>query len=77
MLSKDSRSERKWKLWRRTQFRFKQGCERIDFEEDVLGPEIAAMKAGKPVGQLPENAAFDIEIVYEDSPAPAKTDADR
>lgn len=65
-LSRDSRQERKWKLWRRMQFRFKQGLERIDFEEDVLGPEIEAMKAGKPIGVLPENAAFDIEIVNED-----------
>lgn len=73
-LSRDSRAERKWKLWRRTQLRFKQALERIDFEEDVLGPEIEAMKAGKRVGELPENATFDIEIVYEDSPDRPKAD---
>lgn len=74
-LSRDSRQERKWKLWRRTQFRFKQGLERIDFEEDILGPEIEAMKAGKAVAGLPANAAFDIEIVHESpaDPAPADT----
>ena len=38
MLSRDSRQERKLKLLLRTQFRFKQGLERIDFEEDVLMP---------------------------------------
>ena len=75
MLSRDSRQERKWKLWRRTQFRFKQGLERIDFEEDVLGPEIEAMKAGKPIAGLPENAAFDIEIVDEDPADTQKPDA--
>ena len=74
-LSKDSRSERKWKLWRRTQFRFKQGLERIDFETDILEPEIEAMKAGKSVAGLPENAAFDIEIVHEDSADAPKDDA--
>lgn len=71
-LSRDSRSERKWKLWRRTQFRLKQGLDRIDWEEDVLLPEIEAMKAGKAVGELPAGAAFDIEVVHE-VPPDAKT----
>lgn len=70
--SRDSRKERKWKLWRRTQFRFKQGIERIDFEEDILGPEIEAMKSGKAVGELPAGAEFDIVVVDAD-PAPTKT----
>lgn len=76
-LSRDSRAERKWKLWRRTEFRFKQGLERIDFEEDVLGPEIEAIKAGKAVAGLPENAAFDIEIVHEVPAASPESDTDR
>ena len=74
-LSRDSRAERKWKLWRRTEFRFKQGLERIDFEEDVLGPEIEAMKAGKPIAGLPAGAAFDIEFVHE-VPDPHPSTAD-
>ena len=66
-LSRDSRSERKWKLWRRTEFRLKQGLERIDWEEDVLLPEIEAMKAGKAVGELPAGAAFDIKVIEDGS----------
>lgn len=72
MLSRDSRQERKLKLLLRTQFRLKQGMERIDFEEDVLLPQIEALKAGKSVMGLPEGSAFDIQIVTEDaSPDPS------
>lgn len=62
MLSRDSRAERKLKLLMRTQFRFKQGLERIDFEEDVLLPEVERLKAGKSVLGLPDGVAFDIQI---------------
>ncbi len=70
-LSRDSRSERKWKLWRRTEFRLKQGLERIDWEEDVLMPEIEALKAGHSVAGLPAGAAFDL-VVDDEIPAPVK-----
>jgi len=63
-LSRDSRQERKLKAIRRAQFALKQRMERIDFEEDVLMPEIEALKAGKSVLGLPEGVAF--EIVVED-----------
>lgn len=66
-LSRDSRQERKLKALRRAQFRLKQNFERIDWEEDVLLPEIEAMKAGKPVLGLPAGAAFDIQIADADS----------
>lgn len=65
-LSRDSRQERKWKTIRRAQYRLQQALDRIDFEEDVLGPEIEAIKSGKAVLGLPENATFQIEIVHED-----------
>ena len=71
-LSRDSRQERKLKLLLRTQFRFKQGLERIDFEEDVLLPQIEAMKAGKPVLGLESGAAFDIVIEEDAHPHPTK-----
>lgn len=66
-LSRDSRAERKLKALRRAQFRLKQNLERIDWEEDVLLPQIEALKAGKSVLGLPEGAAFD--IVIEDASA--------
>ena len=64
-LSRDSRQERKLKAIRMAEFRLKQRLEMIDFLEDVLQPEVEALKAGKSVLGLPEGVAFDIEIVNE------------
>ena len=65
-LSRDSRQERKLKAFRRAQFALKQRFEKIDFEEDVLMPEIEKLKAGKSVLGLPDGAAFDLVIEHED-----------
>ena len=74
-LSRDSRAERKAKLTLRTQFRYKQGLERIDFEEDVLIPAIEAMKAGKPVPQLGLDGGTVFEVVIEnESHLPTKAE---
>lgn len=64
-LSRDSRQERKLKTFRRAQFRLQQAFQRIDWEEDVLLPEITALKANKSVLGLPDGAAFDIVIEHE------------
>lgn len=58
------------KAVRLAQFRLKQRLEMIDFLEDVLLPEVEALKSGKSVLGLPEGAAFDIVIQAEDD-APA------
>lgn len=72
MLSRDSRQERKLKAFRRAQFRLKQQFEYIDWTEDVLLPEVEALKSGKSVLGLPEGAAFDLVIdANPDTPAPA------
>ena len=64
-LSRDSRQIREWKLIRRTQFRLKQGLDRIRFEEEELIPEVEALLSGaKSIGELP--AGSSIEIVYAD-----------
>jgi hypothetical protein len=47
------------------QFAYLQRCQRIDFEEDVLGPEIEAMKSGKRVAEMPPQALFEVEFVDE------------
>jgi hypothetical protein len=47
------------------QFAYLQRCQRIDFEEDVLMPEIEAMKSGKAVAALPPSALFEVEFVDE------------
>jgi hypothetical protein len=70
-LSRDSRAERKLKAYRRYQFSLKQRFERIDWEEDVLLPEIEKLKSGKPVLGLPEGAAFDLVIELENHNPPA------
>lgn len=73
-LSRDSRQIRKYKFILRKRLRIRQGLERIDYEEDVVIPQIEAMLAGKATAELPENAVFDIEIVDEDpTPAPTRT----
>jgi hypothetical protein len=61
-LSRDSRQERKLKALRRAEFRLKQSFERIDWEEDILLPEITALKSGKSVLGLGEGMAFDIRV---------------
>jgi hypothetical protein len=72
-LSRDSRQERKLKALRRAQFHLKQRLERIDWEEDVLLPEITALKANASVLGLPEGVVFDIVVEHEnpDPPAPS------
>jgi hypothetical protein len=62
VLSRDSRQERKLKAFRRAQFRLKQQFEYIDWTEDVLLPEVEALKSGKSVLGLPDGAAFDLVI---------------
>lgn len=64
-LSRDSRQEKKLKAFRRAQFGLKQKLERIDWEEDVLIPEVTALKSGKSVLGLPEGTVFDIRIEQE------------
>lgn len=65
-LSRDSRQERKLKALRRAQFRLKQQFEYIDFLEDVLFPEVEALKAGRPVLGLGDGQMFELEIVNAD-----------
>ena len=69
-LSRDSRQERKLKAFRLAQFRLKQRFEMIDWLEDVLQPEVEALKSGKSVLGLPEGAAFDLTVEHED-PSPS------
>jgi hypothetical protein len=72
-LSRDSRQERKLKAVRRAQFRLKQNLDRIDWEEDILTPEIEALKSGKSVLGLGDGVAFD--IVIDANPDSTETDA--
>lgn len=44
------------------QWRLRQRLETIDWLEDVLQPEVEALKSGKSVLGLPDGVAFDIRI---------------
>jgi hypothetical protein len=75
MLSRDSRQERKLKAIRYAQFRLKQRLEAIDWIEDVLLPEVEALKAGKSVLGLGEGVAFDV-VIEDANSDPTKTRSD-
>ena len=64
MLARDSRQEQKLKAIRRAQFRLRQRLEAIDWENDVLMPEIEALKSGRAVMGLRDGMAF--EVIIED-----------
>lgn len=74
-LSRDSRSEQKLKAIRRAQHRLEQRLATIDWENDVLMPELEALKAGKSVLGLHSGTAF--EIVVEQDAHHRSTEADR
>lgn len=61
-LSRDSRTERKLKAIRRAEFRLKQALDYVDWTEDVLYPEIEALKGGRAVLGLEAGAVFDIQV---------------
>ena len=71
MLSRDSRQEQKLKAIRRAQIRLKQRLEMIDWENDVLLPEVEALKSGKSVLGLADGVAFDIKVIDENRHLPA------
>lgn len=69
MLSRDTRNERKLKSIRRAEFALRQRLERIDWEEDVLLPEVAAFKAKAQLPELPNETIVSVsfEPVDDDS----------
>lgn len=77
-LSRDSRTERKLKALRRAEFRLKQTFDYIDWTEEVLYPEIEALKAGRPVLGLEAGAVFDLQVAdaHHDTRADARPTAD-
>ena len=54
MLSRDTRNERKLKAIRRAEFALKQRFEKIDFELDVLKPQVQELEDQAAQGALPE-----------------------
>ena len=69
-LSRDSRNEKKLKAVRRAEFALKQRLERIDWEEDMLLPEVASFKAKAQLPELPNETIVSVtfESVDPDDP---------
>lgn len=63
MLSRDTRNEKKLKSIRRAEFRLRQTLERIDWEEDVLLPEISDFKAKAQLPELPTEQIIEVEEI--------------
>lgn len=61
-LSRDTRNERKLKAIRRAEFALRQRLERIDWEEDVLLPEVNAFKAKAQLPELPNETIVSVEF---------------
>ena len=64
-LSRDSKQEQKLKAIRRAEFRLAQRLQTIDWENDVLFPEIEAFKSGKSVLGLEAGSVFDIQVEHD------------
>jgi hypothetical protein len=62
MLSRDTRNEKKLKSIRRAEFRLRQTLERIDWEEDVLLPEISDFKAKAQLPELPTEKIIEVDF---------------
>lgn len=73
-LSRDTRNERKLKKIRRTQFGLKQALERIDWEEDVLLPEIMEFQGR---AQLASVFAADVDERHVPRPAEIRWDVEK
>lgn len=59
---RESRNEKKLKAIRRAEFALRQRLERIDFEEDVLLPEVNEFKAKAQLPELPSETIIEVDF---------------
>ena len=64
---RESRNERKLKAIRRAEFSLRQKLERIDWEEDVLLPEVTEFKAKAQLPSPPSESILTVEFL-DDAP---------
>jgi len=62
VISRDTRNEKKLKAIRRAEFGLKQKLGRIDWEEDVLLPEVAEFKAQARLPELPTEQIVEVDF---------------
>lgn len=72
-LSRDTRNLQKLKAIRRAEFALKQRLERIDFEEDVLMPEILEFQGKAQLPALPSESIVDIKYMAPKKPKRASS----
>lgn len=65
MLSRDTRNEKKLKAIRRAEFALRQRLERIDWEEDLLLPEVNEFKARAQLPELPSETIVDVQFEHD------------
>lgn len=67
-LSRDSRNESKLKAIRRAEFRLRQRLEYIDWDYDVLQPEILEFQGKAQLPELPSESIVDIKYMAPKKP---------
>lgn len=63
--TRQSREVKKYLAARRAQFSLKQTFDRIDWNEDVLNPELEALLAGRVHAELEENNSAEAQSVID------------
>jgi len=63
---RESRNERKLKAIERAKFALKQRLDKIDWEEDVLLPQVEAFKSQAVLPEAPSETLVDVEVVSSD-----------
>lgn len=58
---RESRNEKRLKAIRRAQFSLQQRLERIDWEEDILFPEVEEFKSKAQLPEAPAEVIVDVE----------------
>ena len=62
-LSREPRNVKKMKTIRRAEFALKQKLDRIDWEEDVLQPEIMEFQGKAQLPEIPSESIVSVEYV--------------
>lgn len=65
MIARDARNAKKLKAIRRAEFALKQRLERIDWEEDVLIPEVNEFSGKAQLPELPSETIIEVEFEEE------------
>lgn len=71
-LARDTRNEAKLKAIRRAEFALKQRLEKIDWEHDVLFPEVVEFQGKAQLPELPAETIVSVEFEAAEDDAPRR-----